>query len=429
MLTKEIYDNYTAILKDELIEALGCTEPIAIAYAAAKAKSVLGRQPERIEIGCSGNIVKNVKGVIVPNTGGLIGIEAAAIAGVIGGDADRELQVLESVRKDQYKEIEKLIKEDYCKVYHLKGVENLYIEAKVYSDNESAEVYISESHTNIIKIVKNGEIIFEKQSDDNMVKGPKGDTSLLNIKDIIEFADAVDLDEYELRDLIKNQIEKNTAIAEEGLKNDYGVSVGKTLLKYYGNDVKVRAKAKAAAGSDARMSGCSLPVVINSGSGNQGITVTLPVVEFAKELNVSEEKLLRTLIISNLVSIYQKSLIGKLSAFCGAVSAATGSAAAITYLHGGDYKAISNTIINTAANISGMICDGAKPSCAAKIASAVDAAILGHQLSIEGKVFRKGEGLVKDGVEATIKSIGRLGRKGMEATDIEIIDIMLEKEA
>ncbi|NLM42556.1 MAG: serine dehydratase subunit alpha family protein [Clostridiales bacterium] len=427
MLTKEIYDNYTAILKDELIEALGCTEPIAIAYAAAKAKAVLGKQPERIEIGCSGNIVKNVKGVVVPNTGGLIGIEAAAIAGVIGGDADRELQVLESVKKEQYEEIGRLIKEGYCSVYHLIGVENLYIEAKAYSGDESAEVCISESHTNVIKIVKNGQVIFEKENNDKEEQGPTGDTCLLNIKDIIEFADTVDLDEYELRDLLKNQIEKNTAIAEEGLKNDYGVSVGKTLLKYYGDDVKVRAKAKAAAGSDARMSGCSLPVVINSGSGNQGITVTLPVVEYAMELKVSEEKLLRALIISNLVSIHQKSLIGKLSAYCGAVSAATGSAAAITYLHGGDYEAISKTIINTTANVSGIVCDGAKPSCAAKIASAVDAAILGHQLSTEGKVFRNGEGLVKDGVEATIESIGRLGRKGMEATDIEIIDIMLDK--
>ena len=427
MLTKEIYDNYTAILKDELIEALGCTEPIAIAYAAAKAKAVLGKQPERIEIGCSGNIVKNVKGVVVPNTGGLIGIEAAAIAGVIGGDADRELQVLESVKKEQYEEIGRLIKEGYCSVYHLIGVENLYIEAKAYSGDESAEVCISESHTNVIKIVKNGQVIFEKENNDKEEQGPTGDTCLLNIKDIIEFADTVDLDEYELRDLLKNQIEKNTAIAEEGLKNDYGVSVGKTLLKYYGDDVKVRAKAKAAAGSDARMSGCSLPVVINSGSGNQGITVALPVVEYAMELKVSEEKLLRALIISNLVSIHQKSLIGKLSAYCGAVSAATGSAAAITYLHGGDYEAISKTIINTTANVSGIVCDGAKPSCAAKIASAVDAAILGHQLSTEGKVFRNGEGLVKDGVEATIESIGRLGRKGMEATDIEIIDIMLDK--
>ena len=257
------------------------------------------------------------------------------------------------------------------------------------------------------------------------LRAPIGDRTLLNIKDIIEFADTVDLGE--LRGLLANQVKMNTAISEEGLKNNYGVSVGKTLLKYYGDDIKIRAKAKAAAGSDARMSGCSLPVVINSGSGNQGITASIPVIEYAKELKVGEEKLFRALIVSNLTAIHQKELIGKLSAYCGAVSAAAGSGAGITYLHGGGYEEISRTIINTIANVGGMVCDGAKPSCAAKIASAVDAAILGHQLSTQGNVFKDGEGLVKDGVEATIESIGRLGKKGMESTDIEIIDIMLNK--
>lgn len=423
MLTKEVHENYVSILKNELIEALGCTEPIAIAYAAAKAKAVLGKQPERMEVGCSGNIVKNVKGVVVPNTGGLIGIAAAAVAGVVGGDADKELQVLESVKSQDHDEIRKLLKEDYCSVYHLKGVENLYIEAKVFADEESAEVCIKDSHTNIIKIVKNGEILFQKEEGEENEQESAGDTSLLNVKDIVEFAETVDLEE--LRGLLTSQIEMNTAISEEGLRNDYGVSVGKTLLKYYGNDVKIRAKAKAAAGSDARMSGCSLPVVINSGSGNQGITVSVPVIEYARELKVSEEKLFRALIISNLISIHQKSLIGKLSAYCGAVSAAAGSGAGITYLYGGGYEDISKTVVNTIANVGGIVCDGAKPSCAAKIASAVDAAILGHQLSVQGNVFKNGEGLVKDGVEATIESFGRLGKKGMESTDIEIIDIML----
>ena len=425
MLTKELYQNYIVILKSELIEALGCTEPIAIAYATAKAKAVLGKQPKRMEVGCSGNIVKNVKGVVVPNTGGLIGIAAAAIAGVVGGDSDKGLQVLESVRSEDYNKIKNLLEEDYCSVYHLKGVENLYITAKVFSDDESAEVNIKDSHTNIIKIVKNGEVLFENEAGDHNDLVSTGDRSLLNVKDIIEFAETVDLEE--LRELLTNQIQMNTAISEEGLKNDYGVSVGKTLLKYYGDDIKVRAKAKAAAGSDARMSGCSLPVVINSGSGNQGITVSLPVIEYARELNVSEEKLFKALIISNLVSIHQKELIGKLSAYCGAVSAAAGSGAGITYLHGGSYEDISKTIVNTIANVGGMVCDGAKPSCAAKIASAVDAAILGHQLSTQGSVFRNGEGLVKDGVEATIESLGRLGKIGMETTDIEIINIMLDK--
>lgn len=424
MLTKEMYENYILILKSELIEALGCTEPIAIAYAAAKAKAVLGKQPKRMEVGCSGNIVKNVKGVVVPNTGGLIGIASAAIAGAVGGDGEKGLQVLESVKYEDYKQIKKLLNEGYCSVYHLKGVENLYIEAKVYSDDESAEVYIKDSHTNIIKIVKNGEVVFENEEGDHNDLESTGDRSLLNIKDIIEFAETVNLEE--LREVLTNQILMNTAISEEGLKNDYGVSVGKTLLKYYGNDIKTRAKAKAAAGSDARMSGCSLPVVINSGSGNQGITVSLPVIEYARELKVSEEKLFKALIISNLSSIHQKALIGKLSAYCGAVSAAAGSGAGITYLHGGSYEDISRTITNTIANVGGIVCDGAKPSCAAKIASAVDAAILGHQLSAQGNAFKGGEGLVKDGIEATIESIGRVGKKGMESTDVEIIDIMLD---
>lgn len=425
MLTKEVYKNYILILKSELIEALGCTEPIAIAYAAAKAKAVLGEQPKRMEIGCSGNMVKNVKGVIVPNTGGLIGIAAAAIAGVVGGDSEKGLQVLESVKSEQYSEIRYLLKKDFCEVYHLKGVENLYIEAKAFSEDESAEVYIENAHTNIVKIVKNGKVLFENKKGDRNDLETAGDKSLLNIKDIIEFSETVDLEE--LRELLTSQINVNSAIAEEGIRNDYGVSVGKTLLKYYGNDVTVRARAKAAAGSDARMSGCSLPVVINSGSGNQGITVSIPVIEYAKELNVSEEKLFKALIISNLSSIHQKAQIGKLSAYCGAVSAAAGSGAGITYLNGGGYEEISKTIINTIANVGGMVCDGAKPSCAAKISSAVGAAILGYQLSAQGKVFGNGEGLVKDGVEATIKSLGRLGKKGMEGTDIEIINIMLEK--
>lgn len=425
MLTKEMYDNYILILKSELIEALGCTEPIAIAYATAKAKAVLGKQPERMEVGCSGNIVKNVKGVVVPNTGGLIGIAAAAIAGVVGGDSDRGLQVLESVKDEQHEEIRRLIKEKYCDVYHLQGVENLYIEAKVYSGNESAEVCIENAHTNITKIVKNGKVLFENKAGDHNDPEEAGDRSLLTIKDIIEFADTVNLDE--VRDILKNQIQMNTAISEEGLKNNYGVSVGKTLMKCYGDDVKIRARAKAAAGSDARMSGCSLPVVINSGSGNQGITASLPVIEYAKELKVSEDKLLRALIISNLTSIHQKALIGKLSAYCGAVSAAAGSGAGITYLHGGSYEEISRTIVNTIANVGGIVCDGAKPSCAAKIATAVEAAILGYQLSSQGRVFKGGEGLVKDGVEATIESFGRVGKRGMESTDVEIINIMLDK--
>lgn len=423
MINTVNHKNYTSILKSELLKALGCTEPIAIAYAAAKAKAFLGKQPDRMEVTCSGNIIKNVKGVVVPNTGGLIGIAAAAIAGIVGGDAEKELEVLESVSTEDHGKIRQLLDDDMCTVIHFMGVENLYIIAKVFFENDFAEVHIKNFHTNIIKVIKNGITIFENEESELKNLNFTGDSSLLTIKEIIEFAETVNLDE--LRDILSEQIKLNTAISEEGLRHNYGANVGKTLLKYYGNDVKNRAKAKAAAGSDARMSGCSLPVIINSGSGNQGITVTAPVVEFARELKVSEEKLYKALIISNLTSIHQKSRIGKLSAYCGAVSAAAGSAAGITYLHGGDYEAISKTITNTIANVGGILCDGAKSSCAAKIASAVDAGIMAHYMSAQGDVFKDGEGLVKSGIEETIGSIGRVGKLGMAHTDIEIIDIML----
>lgn len=421
MCNKEVYDNYVEILNNELVPALGCTEPIAIAYAAAKAKALLGREPKRVEVWCSGNIIKNVKAVTVPNTGNLKGINAAAIAGIVGGNPEMGLQVLEHISNEDINTIKKLLNEDFSKTCFAEGVDNLYIAVKVISDNESAEVCIKKSHTNICMTKKNDVVIFEK-NDNNDEKVIGGDRALLNIKNILEFANIVKIDD--IKQVISNQICMNTAIADEGLKNDYGVAVGKTLLKCYGNDIKVRAKARAAAGSDARMSGCSMPVVINSGSGNQGMTVSLPVIEYAKELGVSKEKLYRALVVSNLTSIHQKTAIGKLSAYCGAVSAACGSGAGITYLHGGDYEEISRTITNTIANIGGIVCDGAKPSCAAKIASAVDAAIMAHYMSAQNKVFQSGDGLVKNNVENTIKSIGRMGNQGMKSTDIEILKIM-----
>jgi len=421
MCTKEVYDNYVEILNDELVPALGCTEPIAIAYAAAKAKAILGRDPKRVEVWCSGNIIKNVKGVTVPNTGNLKGINAAAIAGIVGGNPEMGLQVLEHISDEDINTIKKLLNEEFSKTCFAEAVDKLYISAKVFADNESAEVCIKKSHTNICMMKKNDVVIFEK-NDNNDEKAIGGDRELLNIKNILEFANIVKLED--INQLISNQICMNTAISDEGLKNHYGVDVGKTLLKYYGNDIKVRAKARAAAGSDARMSGCSMPVIINSGSGNQGMTVSLPVIEYAKELGVSKEKLYRALVVSNLTAIHQKTAIGKLSAYCGAVSAACGSGAGITYLHGGNYEDISRTIINTIANIGGIVCDGAKPSCAAKIASAVDAAIMAHYMSAQNNVFQSGEGLVKNNVENTIKSIGRMGNQGMKGTDVEILKIM-----
>lgn len=427
-MERKIYDEYLSILKNELIPALGCTEPISIAYASAKARQVLGRMPERLELWCSGNIIKNVKGVVVPNSGGLHGIDVAGILGTVGGNPDKELEVLETVTPEHIEQTKLLLKKDFCTCHLIENVENLFIVAKVFAGDDTAEVEIASRHTNITRLVKNGrELDVDQHVQFAEHQGKKLDKSLLNVKDILEFADCVNVDE--IREVLDNQIEMNTAISQEGLKGCYGAEVGKTLLKYYGNDVKIRARAAAAAGSDARMGGCSMPVVINSGSGNQGMTVSLPVIEYAKEMGVPREKLYRALVVSNLISIHQKKYIGSLSAYCGAVSAACGSGAAITYLYGGDLADVSNTITNTIGNVGGIVCDGAKSSCAAKIASAVDAAIMAHYMTENSKTFRAGEGLVKNDVEGTIESIGRVGREGMKATDVEILNIMIEKDS
>lgn len=423
-MDKSLYNNYCGILKAELVPALGCTEPIAIAFAAAKARDVLGSFPEHIEMSCSGNIIKNVKGVTVPNAGGMKGIDVAATLGVVGGDADNQLEVLEHVTQEHIEKTKQLVEQGFCSCNLVEDVANLYIVAAVRGQGHEAEVTIINRHTYITKIVKDGETIFQRSmehdGDSNVV-----DRSKLNVKDILEFADQVDLDD--VREVLERQVAYNTAIAQEGLNKNYGAQVGRTLIQYYGNNVKTRARAKAAAGSDARMSGCSLPVVINSGSGNQGMTVSLPVIEFAKELSLSEEALYRALVVSNLIAIHQKKYIGSLSAYCGAVSAACGAGAAITYMTGGGYEKISETIVNTIANVGGIVCDGAKPSCAAKIASAVDAAIMAHYMGMVNRTFRPGEGIVKDDVEETIQSIGYIGRVGMKNTDVEILNIMIDK--
>ncbi|MDP3179095.1 MAG: L-serine ammonia-lyase, iron-sulfur-dependent, subunit alpha, partial [Spirochaetaceae bacterium] len=351
MLTKERSDAFIAILREELVSALGCTEPIAIAYAAAVARKILGRMPQRMEISCSGNIVKNVKGVKVPNTGGLKGIQAAGIAGLVAGDPDRGLEVLENVRPSDYPEIERLLAEGLCSVSLAEGVENLYILVRVFSGVDRAELRIEYSHMNVVHAARNG-IPVDKPASAAALQGMTVSKSghdrhatLLDVESILEFARTVDL--RELEPILSAQIALNTAISDEGLAHSYGADVGKTLLKYRGNDVRTRAAARPAAGSDARMSGCSLPVVINSGSGNQGLTVSLPVVEYAKEMGAPREALLRALVLSNLTAIHQKALIGKLSAFCGAVSAACGSGAGIALLRGGGYERICDTITNT----------------------------------------------------------------------------------
>ncbi|HOJ11932.1 MAG TPA: L-serine ammonia-lyase, iron-sulfur-dependent, subunit alpha [Clostridiales bacterium] len=423
-LLEKTYSEYVQILKEELVLALGCTEPTCIAYVCAKARQVLGEFPEEVVVESSGNIIKNVKGVIVPNTGNLRGIDAAAIIGIVGGDPDKELEVLTGIEQKDIDKAAELMKKNFCKVRLLKTKANLHVIARVKSENHSAMVEIVHTHTNIVRIEKDGELLFKKDYDCSKCNDGLTDRSGLNVKDILEFADTFELDD--LKGIILQQINYNSRISQEGLNHLYGAGVGANLIKHYGCDIKVVARAAAAAGSDARMSGCILPVVINSGSGNQGMTVSLPVIEFAKHLGASEEKLIRALVLSNLVAIHQKTAIGRLSAYCGAVSAACGSGAGITYLHGGTYDQICKTITNTLANVAGIVCDGAKPSCAAKIASAVDAAIMAHYLSMENECFRPGEGLVKGDVEETISSIGRLGRDGMRETDREILKIMVE---
>lgn len=422
-MDKQLYRNYVKILEHELVPALGCTEPIAIAYAAAKAREVLGEMPASVEVCCSGNIIKNVKGVTVPNSNGLKGIDVAATLGIVGGRADRELEVLESVTQEDIALTKKLVSEGFCTCTLKEGVENLYVVAKVFAGEHSAEVTIVNRHTLISRIVKDDEVLFQLATH---AESPEYvDKSLLNVKDILQFADEVAISD--VRELLDRQIDMNTAISDEGLAHPYGAQVGRTLLKEYGTDVKIRARARAAAGSDARMGGCSMPVVINSGSGNQGMTVSLPVIEFAKELGVSKDKLYRALVVSNLVAIHQKKYIGSLSAYCGAVSAACGAGAAITYLYGGDYEDISLTIVNTIANVGGIVCDGAKSSCAAKIASSVDAAILAHYMGKNHRCFQPGEGIVQEDVERTIRSMGYIGRVGMKDTDTEILNIMIDR--
>ncbi len=417
------YEAYVKILKDELVPALGCTEPIAIAYAAAKAREVLGEFPDGIEMYCSGNIIKNVKGVTVPNSGGLKGIDIAAVLGVVGGNAEKELEVLEGVTEEDIERTKQLAAEGFCQCRLKEDVENLYVVARVRKGEHEAEVTIVNRHTLIAKIVKDGEIIFENTISEDAPDYV--DRSILNVRDILIFADEVDI--ADVAQILDRQMEYNRAIAEEGLRHAYGAEVGRTLLRVYGEDVKVLARAYPAAGSDARMGGCSMPVVINSGSGNQGMTVSLPVMAFAEHWKVSREMLYRALVVSNLIAIHQKKYVGSLSAYCGAVSAACGAGAAITYLHGGGYSAVCLTITNTIGNVGGIVCDGAKSSCAAKIASAVDAAILAYYMGSGLHSFQPGEGIVQEDVEGTIKSMGYIGRVGMKSTDTEILNLMIHR--
>ena len=418
------YESYVQILKEELVPAMGCTEPISIALAAAKAREALGVRPERCRVEVSGNIIKNVKAVTVPNTGGMKGIEASAAAGIVAGRAELELEVLSQVTAEEIVAIGEFLKTAEIQVRPMLGDRVFYINVVVMTGDHFACCEIVDAHTNIIRIQRDDEILFKADPNGEVTGPEKTDRSILNVEEIVRFADCLDVSD--VKELLDRQIRYNTAIAEEGLKGGWGAEIGKTLLGVYGNDVAVRAKAAAAAGSDARMSGCDMPVVIVSGSGNQGLTASLPVIEYARDLQSSEEELYRALTVANLITIHQKTSIGRLSAFCGAVSAGCGAAAGIAYLLGGKFDVIAHTIANALAICSGMICDGAKPSCAAKIASAVDAGLMGYHMYLHGgHQFVGGEGIVKKGVEKTIDSVGRLAREGMRQTDEEILEIMV----
>lgn len=419
----DIYYSYLQILNEELIPAMGCTEPISLAYAAAKAYKILGERPDKIDVVVSGNIIKNVKSVVVPNTNGLKGIKAAVAAGIISGRDDKVLEVLADLSEKQKLQIVEYLKNIDISISVAENDLNFDIFLTLFKGNSYAKLRIIDDHTNVVLIEKNGEVLYTPE-DLNSHVIHNNNKSLLCMENIFKFANIVDI--TDIKEIISKQIQYNTSIAEEGLNGNYGANVGKTLLTMYGNDVKTRAKALAAAGSDARMSGCEMPVMIVCGSGNQGLAVSVPVVEYAKEYNIDSETLYRALVLSNLIAVYLKTGIGSLSAFCGAVCAGCASGAAIAYLLGGDLEAVSTSVSNALAIVSGIVCDGAKASCAAKIASSVEAGILGYNMYLNENKFFPGDGILGTDIESTVKNIWRLGKNGMKQTDKEILKIMTD---
>ena len=420
-----LYQQYVNILREELRPAMGCTEPIAMAYAAAKARQVLGKRPDRVKLFVSGNIIKNVKSVVVPNTGGQHGMAAAICAGIVAGDADRELQVICDVPREKHEEIREYMATLELEIQPSDSDLVFDIDVFEYAGEDVVRLRIVNHHTNIVLIEKNGEKLLQlpvtESSEDHLT-----DKSCLTIENIVAFADCLDVED--IREHVAEQIRCNLEIAEEGLRGSWGANIGSVILKFHPNSVEKKACAYAAAGSDARMSGCEKPVMIVSGSGNQGITASIPVVIYAREMGVSEELLLKAVALSNLVTIHQKAGIGRLSAYCGAISAGCGAGAGIAYLNGGDAHAIAHTVVNAIAILSGTICDGAKPSCAAKIASAVEAGILGYHMYLEGQQFYGGDGIVTKGVDKTVRNVGILAREGMRETDRTILEIMLQND-
>ena len=423
-ISPEIHKAYVDILHEELKPAMGCTEPIAVAYAGALARQTLGSIPDVVELTVSGNIIKNVKSVIVPHTGGQRGLRTAVGAGIICGNADKELEVISDVTVDMLADLKSYLRNAKIVIERSKSNCPFDIQVKVFKGRDSAFVRIVTSHTNVVRIEKNGEVLQSKEFSEEATEPPKN-RSLLTVENIVNFANEVNIDD--VKDVLDRQIEYNYGIAKEGLMNDYGANVGKIFALTTSKNVWNRAIAYAAAGSDARMNGCEMPVVINSGSGNQGMAASIPVIIYAEELGASDELRYRALCVSNLVTIHLKTGIGSLSAYCGATSAGTGAAAGICYLCDGDYNEIAHTIINALAINSGMICDGAKASCAAKIASAVQSGILAWTMGKQGSQFVDGDGIVIRGVEDTIKAVSRIAREGMRSTDAEIIDIMIKE--
>ncbi len=417
------YAQYLRVLREELLPAMGCTEPIAIAYAAAKARAVLGTLPERLLVEVSGNIIKNVKSVVVPHTGGLRGIPAAAAAGAAAGDAEAELEVLSHVSEAQIEATAAYLKSAAIEVRHADTGHIFDIQVSAFAGADTAAVRITDYHTNVVLIRRNGDTLLEKPPEAKADEG-LSDRRFMSVEGIVDFAGSVE--PAAVRETLQRQIDYNMAIAEEGLRNSYGANIGKTLLHAHEDCLDYKLRAWAAAASDARMNGCELPVVINSGSGNQGITASVPVIVYAQETGADETELLRALTVSNLVTTHLKTGIGRLSAYCGAVSAGCGAAAGIAWLQGGRFHKIAHVIVNAVAVTSGIVCDGAKASCAAKIAAAVDAGLLALGMYRDGNQFYSGEGIVKKGVENTIANVGRLARFGMEQTDKEIIALMMD---
>lgn len=418
-------DIYVQILKEELVAAMGCTEPIAVAYAGAIARKTLGELPDSVELKVSGNIIKNVKSVIVPHTNGRKGLETAVAAGICYGQAEKELEALEKADEKDFEVLAEFLQSVPIVVKESESESAFDIQVCIRFKEDEAYVRIIGHHTNVVTIRHNKQFLVNKDCKENVAQISEN-RKLLNVRDIVEFANTVDI--AKVKEILDRQIAYNTAIAEAGIHGTYGAEIGKILLRSYGNSVQNRAKAYAAAGSDARMNGCELPVVINSGSGNQGITASIPVVIYARECNVSDDLLYRALLVSNLVTIHLKTGIGSLSAYCGATSAGVGAGAGICYLYGGQYDEIAHTIVNALSINSGMLCDGAKASCAAKIASAVEAGLLGMQMYMHDSQFRCGDGLVAKNVEDTISVVSSIAREGMKSTDDKIIHFMIDNK-